>query len=243
MGVTKSGERVSASDKQRARAGHHAVALVLAVGGVADFFREREIGVLQRAHDRRVHADVERFQAIRIARGIEQAVDGLVVGACAFGEAEHGAIGLRDDARRLRRIIRQQGDAPGEARVKFPRKRFPELARSACRRAPNRGVRPLRHFFLLHRRIVEAVEKLRIDFAHARDHLADHGARFGRRIRRRRHAPQAMQHDAGKRVHHGGRRRDRQDVARDFDGALLRLAVHFLHALGVRHRADVPDVG
>ena len=52
-----------------------------------------------------------------------------------------------------------------------------------------------------------------------------------------------MQHNAGKRVHHRGRRRDGQHVARDFDGAFLRLPVHFLHALGMRHRADVPDVG
>ena len=103
-------------------------------------------------------------------------------------------------------------------------------------------MRPLRHFFLLHRRVVEAVEKLRVDLAHARDHLADHRARLGRRIRRRGHAPQPVQHDAGKRVHHRGRRRDGQHVARDFDRAFLRLPVHFLHALGVRHGADVPDV-
>ena len=103
-------------------------------------------------------------------------------------------------------------------------------------------MRPLRHFLLLHRRVVEAVEKLRIDLAHARNHLANHRARFGGRIRRRGHAPQPMQHDAGKRVHHRRRRRDGQNVARDFDRAFLGLPVHFLHALGVRHRADVPDV-
>ena len=43
----------------------------------------------------------------------------------------------------------------------------------------------------------EAIEKLRIDFAHARDHFADHRARFGGRVRSRLHAPQAVQHDAG----------------------------------------------
>ncbi len=53
---------------------------------------------------------------------------------------------------------------------------------------------------------------------------------------------QAMQHDAGKRVHHGGGGRDGQDVARDFDGALACLAIHFFHALAMRHRTDVPDV-
>ena len=41
-----------------ARAGDHTMALVLAVGGVADFFGERIVGVLQGAHDRRVDADV-----------------------------------------------------------------------------------------------------------------------------------------------------------------------------------------
>ncbi len=41
------------------------MALILAVRGVADFFREGEIGVLQGAHDRRVHTDVERFHAVR----------------------------------------------------------------------------------------------------------------------------------------------------------------------------------
>ena len=162
------------------------MALVLAVGGVADFFREREIRVLQRAHDRRVHADVERFQAIRVARRIEQPVDRLVVRARAFGEAQHGAIGVRDDARRVRRIIGQQRDAPAKARVEFPRELF-TVRRSSARGI---GVRPLRHFLLLHRRVVEAVEKLRIDLAHARDHLANHRARLGRRIRRRGHPPQ-----------------------------------------------------
>ena len=61
--------------EQRARAGHHAVALVLTIGGVADFFREGEIRVLQRAHRRRVDADVQRLEAIGIARGIQHAVE------------------------------------------------------------------------------------------------------------------------------------------------------------------------
>ena len=63
------------------------------------------------------------------------------------------------------------------------------------------------------------------------------------RVVGRLHAPQTVQHDAGKRVHHGGERRDGQNVARHFDGALFRLPLDLLHALGMRHRADVPDVG
>src|SRR5260370_931828 len=44
--------------EQWARAGDHTMSLVLAVGGVADFFGESVVGMLKRAHDRRVHADV-----------------------------------------------------------------------------------------------------------------------------------------------------------------------------------------
>ena len=94
VGLARVGER-----EQRARAGNHAVALVLAVGGVADFFGESVIGVLQRAHHGCVDADVESFQAIEIARGIEQAVESFGVGAIGGGEAENGAIGRCDDRR------------------------------------------------------------------------------------------------------------------------------------------------
>ena len=59
------------------------MALVLAVGGVADFFGEGEISVLQRAKDRGVNADVERFAAIGIARGIEKQIDGFASGQAA----------------------------------------------------------------------------------------------------------------------------------------------------------------
>ncbi len=51
-----------------------------------------------------------------------------------------------------------------------------------------------------------------------------------------------MEDDAGDGVHHGGERGDGQDVAGDFDGALFGGTFDFLEALGVRHRADVPDV-
>ena len=89
---------------------------------------------------------------------------------------------------------------------------------------------------LVEGRVVETIEKLRIDFAHARDHFADHGARLGGRIGSGVHAPEAVQHDARKRVHHGGRRGDRQNIARHFDGALFGLALDFFHAPGVGHR-------
>src|SRR5436305_648266 len=51
-----------------------------------------------------------------------------------------------------------------------------------------------------------------------------------------------MEHDAGDGVHHGRESGERQNVTRDFDGALFGGALNFLDALGMRHGADVPDV-
>ena len=51
-----------------------------------------------------------------------------------------------------------------------------------------------------------------------------------------------MEDDAGDGVHHGGEGGERQNVAGDFDGAFFGGALDFLDALGVRHRADVPDI-
>jgi len=56
--------------EERTRAGDHAMALVLTVSGVADFFCEGVIGVLERAHGGGVNADVESFESIEIAGGI-----------------------------------------------------------------------------------------------------------------------------------------------------------------------------
>ena len=60
------------------------MALVLGVGGVADFFGEGVVGVLQSAHHGRVNADVQGFEAIEIPGGIEQAIDGFGIGAGGF---------------------------------------------------------------------------------------------------------------------------------------------------------------
>ena len=98
---------------------------------------------------------------------------------------------------------------------------------SRAKASPSAAV--LREFDgLFHRLVVEAIEKFGIDFADGADHFADHFARFGRSVGRRLHAPEAMQDDAGKRVHHGGESGDGQDVARDFDGALFGLTRDFL---------------
>jgi len=56
--------------EQRARPGNHAMALVLAIGGVTDFFCEGVISVLERAHHGGVDADIESFETVEIARGI-----------------------------------------------------------------------------------------------------------------------------------------------------------------------------
>jgi len=89
---------------------------------------------------------------------------------------------------------------------------------------------------------MEAVEKLRIDFANARDHLADDLARFGGGIGRGVHLPQTMENDSRNGVHHGGEGCDGKDVAGHFDGAFLRGAFNSLNPLGMRQATDVPDI-
>ena len=65
VGLARVGKR-----EQRTRAGDHAMALVLTVGGVADFLGEGVVGMLKGAHHRGMDADVESFEAVEIARGI-----------------------------------------------------------------------------------------------------------------------------------------------------------------------------
>ena len=95
---------------------------------------------------------------------------------------------------------------------------------------------------LFERSGAETIEKLRIKLAHLRDHIADYGAGFARRVRSGAHAPQSVENDARDRMHHRGEGGHRQSVARNFNGALFGGAFNFLNALGMRHRADVPDV-
>ena len=88
----------------------------------------------------------------------------------------------------------------------------------------------------------KTVEKLGVDFLDVRDHGADDGASFARGVRSGAHAPEAMEDDAGEGVDHRREGGDGKNVASDFDGALLGGALDLLEALGVGHRADVPDV-
>jgi len=108
-------------DKQRPRAGYHAVALVLAVSGVADFFGESVTGVLQGAHHRCMNADVENLQTIGIARGIQEAIDGFCVRTFSFRETDDGAVGFGDRSRRTRRIVEKDRGFAVETRIEFPR--------------------------------------------------------------------------------------------------------------------------
>ena len=61
----------------------------------------------------------ESFEAIGIARGIEQAVDGFGVGALRFGEADDGAVGFGDDRGGVRRVIDELRRLSAELGVEF----------------------------------------------------------------------------------------------------------------------------
>ena len=74
------------------------MALVLAVGGVTDFLRERVIGVLKSAHHRGVDTDVESFETVEIASRVEQTIDGFGVRTLRCSESGDGAVGIGDDA-------------------------------------------------------------------------------------------------------------------------------------------------
>ena len=96
---------------------------------------------------------------------------------------------------------------------------------------------------IFHGRRIEAIEKLRIDFANAADHGFENRARFGRSVAGRLHVPETMENDSGERMHHGGEGGDGKNVAGDFDGALLRGALDLLNPAGMRHRTHMPNVG
>ena len=145
--------------------------LILAVCGVANFLGKSVIGMLQSAHERRMHADVESFQAIEVASGVEQAVDGLVVAAGRFGKADHGAVGLGHDARGVRGVVHQAGSSAVEARVEFANEGFGTGIGFRGRR-----IFPFREFF--ERCGAETIEKLRVDLPDKSNHFANDGARF-----------------------------------------------------------------
>ena len=82
-----------------------------------------------------------------------------------------------------------------------------------------------------------------IDFFDFVDHGTDDGAGLAGSVGGGTHAPEAVEDNAGDGVDHGGVGGDGENVAGDFDGAFFGGALDFLEALGMRHGADVPDVG
>ena len=95
------------------------MALILTVRGVADFLGEGVGGVLQSPHHRRVNANIEGLEAIEIAGGIEQAIDGFRIGAGGFGKTDDGAIGVGHDTNRVVRIIEEARSLAAEWCVEF----------------------------------------------------------------------------------------------------------------------------
>ncbi len=165
------------------------MALVLAVGGVADFFGKGVVGVLERAHDRRVDANVKRFQAIEVARGIEQPVDGIEVAALGLRKPNDGAIGFGHDAEGVRRVVDEAGNLACKFGIEFAGEGLADGGIElrdivGCDRG---AIRPLGKFFK--RFGTEAIEELRVDFLYVRDHRSDDCAGFAGRVRGGAHAP------------------------------------------------------
>ena len=65
--------------EERPRARHHAVALVLRVGGVRELLPERVVRVVERAHQRRVERDVHRLEPVAVLPRVERERERLVV--------------------------------------------------------------------------------------------------------------------------------------------------------------------
>ena len=136
--------------------------LVLAVGGVGDALGEGVVGVVERPHERRVRADVQRLQAVPVLRRVHHRLERGVVGELRFAPAEHSAHRLSHNPLRIRRIVRQHRDAPVELRVEL-------LAEAIRRRLLQK--RPLGELLVGERLLAHVLEKRRVDFLHPRDHL------------------------------------------------------------------------
>ena len=235
-GVTKSGRRVSVSVISGRDAGHHAVALVLAVRGVREPLQERVARVMQRARERRVHVDVQRLQPIAVLAGIEDAGQGLGVGQ---------RVGARPQDRRAPRPPSSLGPAPCSPR-----------AATCATRAARRWPRPARRRPRARRATATSIT-CDGSSGPSPDRLEEVGVEArgrGRpspsppppisrgRVARAHHPVQAMEHDPGQRVHHRREGGHRDDVARQLDRLLLRLARDLLAPLLRRVGREVPDL-
>ena len=101
---------------QRPAGRHHAVALVLRVGGVAQPLLERVGRMLQRAHQRRVIRHVHHFEAIAVPRGVQHPVDRLVVVHVVGGQAEGRPHGVGHRRLGARRVVDQARHTAAQAR-------------------------------------------------------------------------------------------------------------------------------
>ena len=154
---------------------------------------------------------------------------------------DHAEIGVHDPPR-LGRVDHARAAAVIRWAEEFARKRLSgiRVCSDVFFMHDRRAVGPLRQF--LQRFRTKALEELGVDFLDVCDHRADDGAGLAGRVRGGAHAPEAVQNNAGDGVHHGGEGGHGQDVAGDFDGAFFGGAFDFLEALGIGHRADVPNL-
>ena len=216
---------------QRPRSGHHAMPLILGVGGVAQALAERVAGVLQRPHQRRVIRHLDRVEPVRIAGRIEQAIERVVVdrSSPSAPNTERTASATTSSAfadqstswatlpSRLRSKRSANASAPARAAGK------PRSTTSSASMPDH----------------LDALDEGGIVPAHRVHHRADHFARFVRRVRGLRHPHQAIERDAGDGVDHRRERRQRNHVARRLDRLLLGFLLERLQAIRAGFRRDV----
>ena len=180
-----------------------------------------------------MNADVESFEAIGIARRVEQQIESFGVGAFGFGAPDDSAIGLGDDAKGIRGIVDEAGGAAAKARVKFANESA-AVCNSSWRKFPFRKI--------VQRIGGKTAEELRVNLIDEIDHFADDGASFGGRVGGGAHALEAMENNARDGVNHGRKRGDGQNVSSNFDRTFFSSAFDFLNSFWMGHWADVPDV-
>ena len=219
--------------EQRSRARHHAVALILRVGAVRELLAERVVGVLERAHQRRVGRDVQRLEPIRVARRVER--DRERLGVVEIGAAEHASHRVGHHLRARARPSRRAANAAAERLVEgFERRRVADAGgrerRSRGSRRPRARARRPRGRRTDRARSTSATMRL------------DHVARFVGHVAGARHASQPVQHEARYGVDHRGVAGDRDHVARGLDRLLLGFLRDVLPERLVLAPVEVPEV-
>ena len=197
-------------------------------------FSKDVVHVVQRSHQRRVVRDVENVQPVRVRGGVHYPVQRLVICHLVRLQTEDRAHGIGNDRLSVGGCVEEPGPSTVQSGVK--RGGVPVTA-PPCRRKPRLRQRVRRDGAEPH-----LLKKQRVPFLHQPHHLADHRARFVRRVAGVHHALQTMQHDARHRVHHGRERPDGNHVTCGLDRALIGVALDLLQTLRVRVRLDVPKL-